>query len=72
MATRTRLRIAEMARERHWSMNELSRRSGVDGNTLIRYWRNTAKRLDISVLERFADAFGVSVKELIAETDKKL
>jgi transcriptional regulator with XRE-family HTH domain len=64
---RTRLRIAEMAQERGWSRNELSFQSKVDRNTLTKYWNNTITRLDIDVLERFADAFGVKVRDLFAD-----
>lgn len=64
---RTRLRIAEMAQERGWSRNELSFQSRVDRNTLTKYWNNTITRLDIDVLERFADAFGVKVRDLFSD-----
>jgi transcriptional regulator with XRE-family HTH domain len=66
---RTRLRIAELAQERGWSRNKLSEQAKVDRKAIPAYWNNTIKRPDLDVLERFADAFGVSVKDLIADNE---
>lgn len=57
-------RIRKLRKERDWTQKELETRTGIDHRNITRYEKSAVKP-SIKVLERFADAFEISVDELI-------
>ena len=61
-----RLKIREVAIARGWSLRELSDRSGVNYNTIKSYVnREVLNTVDLSAIYKIAQAFDVSIEELI-------
>jgi DNA-binding Xre family transcriptional regulator len=62
---RTRLKVREVANEKHISLTKLSQRSEVAYNTVRRVWRDPFTDVTLSTMQRLADVLGVDVRELI-------
>ena len=62
---RTRLKLREVANEKHISLTKLSQRSEVAYNTVRRVWRDPFTDVTLSTMQRLADVLGVDVRELI-------
>ena len=62
---RTRLKVREVANEKHISLTRLSQRSEVAYNTVRRVWRDPFTDVTLSTMQRLADVLGVDVRELI-------
>ena len=67
-ALRTYLRIRELAKEKGFSLNRLSRASDVDLTTLQRLVRDPSTQgVTLYTLVKLADTLGVRLSELIEE-----
>ena len=62
-------RIEGMLTDRGWSLQELSRRSGLSLSTL-RSWRKRGSRICLGSLKCICDAFGVTMAEFVAELER--
>ena len=62
---RTRLKVREVANEKHISLTKLSQRSEVAYNTVRRVWRDPFTDVTLSTMQRLANVLGVDVRELI-------
>lgn len=61
-----RLRIREFAKERGWTIKQVSERSGVHYSTLKTYARSSGMAtVDATALVKLAQAFEVTIEELI-------
>ena len=57
-------RIRKLRREREWTQKELGKRMGMDHRNLTKY-ETGATKPSVRVLKRFAEAFGITVDELV-------
>lgn len=57
------IRIIEARREKGWTQNELSARSGVHRTTIIRYEDPKNEKVKLDVLQKIADALGKTVPD---------
>jgi putative transcriptional regulator len=63
---RVRLRIREFAKERGWTLKEVSERSGIVYSTLRTYARSPGMAtVDVTALLKLARTFDVAIEELI-------
>lgn len=62
-----RLRVKEVAEQKHISMGKLSRSSDVAYNTVKAIYRNPYKEVTTTTLNKLAAALGVSASELIED-----
>ena len=61
-----RLRIREFAKERGWSIKEVSERSGIVYSTLRTYARSPGMAtVDVTALIKLARVFDVAIEDLI-------
>ncbi|NJO40033.1 MAG: helix-turn-helix transcriptional regulator [Cyanobacteria bacterium CRU_2_1] len=61
-----RLRIREFAKERGWTIKEVSERSGIVYSTLRTYARSPGMAtVDVTALIKLARTFEVAIEELI-------
>ena len=63
-----RLRIKEVATEKGYSMNKLSRHADISFNTIKRLWTKPYSGANIDTLNKIAHALGVTVNDLIEDT----
>lgn len=63
-------RIRKLRKERDWTQRELSEKTGVDSKNISSY---ESGRLIPSrrTIQRFADAFGLTIEDLMAEQPKQ-
>jgi transcriptional regulator with XRE-family HTH domain len=66
-----RLNVKQIAEQKGFGVRQLSRASGVNHVTTIKYWHNRVQRLDMSVLKRLATALGVTINDLIADEEEE-
>ena len=62
-----RLKIREVAQAKPVSMSKLSRMSDVSYDTIQQIYHNPFKDVNISTLEKLADALGVRVSDLFEQ-----
>ncbi|MEG4953431.1 helix-turn-helix transcriptional regulator [Microcoleus sp. F8-C5] len=62
---RVKVRVKELCEERNWSLNELSRRSGVTYTTVRRYAMQPMAKIEIDAVSRIKETFGCSWDELL-------
>jgi putative transcriptional regulator len=61
-----RLRIREFAKERGWTLKEVSERSGIVYSTLRTYARSPGMAtVDVTALIKLAQTFEVAIEDLI-------
>jgi putative transcriptional regulator len=61
-----RLRIRELAKERGWTLKEVSNRSGVNYSTIKTYATSSGMAMaDVSALMRLLKVFDVSIEDLV-------
>lgn len=61
-----RLRIRELAKERGWTLKEVSDRSGVNYSTIKTYAASSGMAMaDVSALMKLLKAFEVSIEDLV-------
>lgn len=61
-------RIEELRIERNWSKYELSKRAGIQENT-ISSWYQDNRLPSLRSLEKVCNAFGITLSMLVAESD---
>lgn len=61
------LRVKEVAESKGYTILRLSRESGLAYSTVLQYWHDRLRRLDVEVLQKIAKTLQVSVRELIQE-----
>jgi putative transcriptional regulator len=73
-----KINLRRLASEKDWSISELWRQTAdaekdrVNYNTLLAYWHEYAKRLNIKDMVKICDALGCKLSELIEyEPEKK-
>lgn len=59
-----RLRVKEVAQEKGYSMNSLSRATDISFNTIKRLWKNPHTGVTVETLAKIARVLGVSINEL--------
>lgn len=64
---RLRLRVKEIAEEKHISMGKLERLADLSHPTIRDIFRNPYKEVTSTTLVKLANAFGVSVSDLYEE-----
>jgi transcriptional regulator with XRE-family HTH domain len=63
---RVRLRIREFAKERGWTLKEVSERSGIVYSTLRTYARSPGMAtVDVTALLKLARTFDVAIEDLV-------
>ena len=67
-----RLKIKEVAQEKGFSMNSLSRASNISFNNIKKLYRDPYKDVKLSTLEQISDALGVSVCDLFEKSPRPL
>lgn len=65
-----RLKVKEVAQERGFSMNSLSRASNISFNNIKKLYRDPYKDVKLSTLEQLSDALGVSVCDLFEKSSE--
>ncbi len=65
-----RLRIKEVAQEKGYTMNGLSRASDVSFNTIKRLWKNPYTGVTVETLTKIARVLQVEISELVEEENK--
>ena len=63
-----RLRLRQLLQDRKQTLYWLRKTSGVNYPTLLRYYHNRARKIDLNVLEKICAALGCEPGELL-ETD---
>jgi DNA-binding Xre family transcriptional regulator len=66
-----RLRIAEVAKQKGYSMNSLSRASDVSFNTIKRLWKKPDSGVSLETLAKIARALQVDIGELVENIPDK-
>ncbi len=66
-----RLRVQEVAKEKGISMGKLSRIADVSYRTIRLIYKDPTRDVSLNTLEKLAKALGVSIADLIEETDKE-
>jgi transcriptional regulator with XRE-family HTH domain len=64
-------RVKELREARGWSQEQLARRVGVNAKTIYNYESGArgAKEPPLSTVQALADAFGVTLEELLTEPE---
>jgi len=62
-------KIKKLRKEKDWTQKELGKRTGIDYRNITKY-ETGAIKLSVKVLKRFADAFEISVDELIHDANE--
>lgn len=62
-----KLKIKEIAQQKHIGMSKLSRAADVNYKTIQTIWRNPYHGINTKTLERIAKALDVAVSELIED-----
>ncbi len=62
-------RVFKLREERGWTQSELARRAGLSRTTLSHLEGGATRTPSSPTLRRLARAFGISVHDLLAETD---
>ena len=65
------LRLRELREAKGWSQRDLARRAGVRAATVNSLELRAAQKVDLSVLERLADALGVDAALLFVHGRRK-
>ena len=66
-----RFRIEDIAWQKHMRQSDLAQRTGLRWATIHKYWANIdIKRPDMIVLEKIANALGVTVNDLIDRNEQ--
>ena len=61
-----RLRVREFAKERGWTLKEVSNRSGVPYTTIATYANSSGMAtVDYTALHKMARVFGISIEDLV-------
>ena len=65
-----RLKIREIAEQKHISMSKLSRTADVNYKTIQTIWRDPYHGINTKTLERIAKALDVSTSELLEDVEE--
>lgn len=60
-------KLRKMLMERNWSINELSRRSGVDKSIIYKYYHGSVVKPNDLTLYKFAKALNCNVEDVMEE-----
>lgn len=63
------LKIQDLARERGYSIEHLSRETGLGVPTVRRYWNNRVRRVRLPILAAISATLNVEVSELFKKTE---
>lgn len=63
-------RLKELRKKSGWSQQKLAEKSGLSYNTITKIEQGAATLLTIQTIIKIADAFGISIDELIARKIK--
>ena len=67
-----KFKIEDLAWQKHMRKTDLARATGLRWATIHKYWANIdIKRPDMIVLEKIANALGVTVNDLIARDEQE-
>jgi DNA-binding Xre family transcriptional regulator len=66
-----RLKIAEVAKEKGYSMNSLSRATDISFNTIKRLWKNPETGVTVETLAKIAKVLGVSINDLVEDVPEE-
>lgn len=67
-----RLQVREIAERKGYSIRQLSKQSGLAYPTVLGYWHNRVRRIDIVVLQKLADTLEVRITDFFREdTDQE-
>jgi len=64
-----RCNFARLLGERKLKISDVARDTGINRGTLTRLYYETAERLELEVLDRLCDYFGIDLPELIERID---
>jgi transcriptional regulator with XRE-family HTH domain len=64
-----RLKVKEVAEQKGFSMGKLSREADIDRNTVKKLYSDSRYSPTVDTLHRVARALGVTIADLIEETD---
>lgn len=62
-----KLRVKEVAQSQGINIQQLAERAKLSYDTVLKYWHNQVRRVDLSTLEALAIALNVSSLELLEE-----
>jgi transcriptional regulator with XRE-family HTH domain len=60
-----KIKVKELCEARNWTINELSRRSGVTYSTVRRYATRSLPKIDMDAVYRIKNTFGCTWDELL-------
>jgi transcriptional regulator with XRE-family HTH domain len=60
-----KLVVKEKAEAQGYNIDRLARASGLDYNTVHRYWHNVIRRVDLITLEKLAQTLNLDPRELL-------
>ena len=61
-----KLIVKETAEAQGYNIDSLTRASGLDYNTVHRYWHNVIRRVDLTTLTKLGRALQVDPRQLLA------
>ena len=64
-----RCHFARLLGERKLKISDVARETGINRGTLTRLYYETAERVELEVLDRLCDYFGVDLPQLIEKVD---
>ena len=64
-----RCHFARLLGERKLKISDVARDTGINRGTLTRLYYETAERVELEVLDRLCDYFGIDLPELIERVD---
>jgi len=64
-----RCHFARLLGERKLKIADVARDTGINRGTLTRLYYETAERVEIDVLDKLCDYFGIDLPELLERTD---
>lgn len=64
-----RCHFARLLGERKLKISDVARDTGINRGTLTRLYYETAERIELQVLDKLCDYFGIDVPSLLEKTD---
>jgi transcriptional regulator with XRE-family HTH domain len=59
------LKVREIAEKQGYNIDRLSKKANVSYDTVLKYWHDQVRRLDVKTLQKLAKALDVSANDLV-------
>ena len=59
------LKVREIAEKQGYNIDRLSKKANISYDTVLKYWHDQVRRLDVKTLQKLAKALDVSANDLV-------